>query len=81
VRPRTHAEKKVGLWQLKIVEKEVRHIGVIMLTGMHQDVVDLLRLGLDVVFFDRFADRRDFHKIRSRADDRQDFIGHHPPRP
>src|SRR6266496_5419541 len=45
MRSGANPEKQIWLRQLEIVEKEIGHIRVVMLSGVHQNMIDLSPVG------------------------------------
>jgi hypothetical protein len=51
------------------MEKEIRHVLVIVLAGVHQHMIDPLARESSVMLFYGFAQSRNLHEIRSRTND------------
>ncbi len=64
VRAGTDAEQIVGLRQAELLEEDRRHLGVIMLTRVHQNVAQLRRASAHLA-----DDRCHLDEVRPRADD------------
>jgi hypothetical protein len=73
VRPGPDTERVVRLAHAELLEEDLGHLPVVVLTCVHQDVLELVRAPGQLR-----GDRRDLHHVRPRADDRQDLapIGH-----
>ena len=67
VRTRADFQVEVRPRHAQLVEKDLRHVGIIMLPGMNQTLLDS---GVGV---DRFDDRCRLHKVWTRADDVKEF--------
>ena len=65
MRSRANTEVYIGCGQLKAVEESSRHLVVIMLAGMHQDLL--------VLCAQLPAHRRDFDELRPRPNDSDDL--------
>src|SRR6185503_239467 len=68
VRPGPHLEIVVGRLNAEIPEERVRHLGIVVLAGVHDDVLDPRAHG------ECAGERSEFHEVRSRADDREDHF-------
>ena len=66
VRARAHPEVVVGRGNPQVLEEEVRHVRVVVLTGVHDDVLEVATLGQLAI------DRRELHEIGARPDDGED---------
>ena len=66
VAARADAEIEVGLRDAELGEEDVGHRRVVVLAGVHDEVLDARAAG--VRGGDRAADRRELHELRARAD-------------
>ena len=71
VRPRADGQIEGGRWNVQLLEEHVGHVGVVVLAGVNDEVLDRLG-GQAVVALERAGENRHFDELGTRPHDADD---------